>query len=392
MLDYENASANDSYPSPTPPGHPYQKWLRIGVIIVIYVVSLVGNTSVCMWMWRNKQFRARRMNRFILHLTCADMLVTWFTMLSQIVFESIGTVWLLDEASCRIFKMLQNFSIVSSTYVVTSIAIDRAFAIARPLSRPPSVNRFLIVAWLCSLIPSIPSLFLFHRRQEGVNTYFCSSIFHDILSKAIYRQVYMLFIWLCVFFIPLLIILVSYILIVWTIWKKAHDDAKAAGANHVETVGNHVTRRPITTGPVCNSSLPKAKMKTLKMTIVIVLTFIVCNLPYYTQEMILAFGDPSILDMTFVAISGIISASNSAANPYIFLLFSSRNKFVSSAINQFCLSCIHSKPSKSSYSPRSQHRHGNSEDNSNQYTITMYTNRETMKQSSGSKHSNECNF
>ncbi|XP_014664717.1 PREDICTED: orexin receptor type 2-like [Priapulus caudatus] len=178
MLDYENASANDSYPSPTPPGHPYQKWLRIGVIIVIYVVSLVGNTSVCMWM-------------FILHLTCAD---TWFTMLSQIVFESIGTVWLLDEASCRIFKMLQNFSIVSPTYVVTSIAIDRAFAIARPLSRPPSVNRFLIVAWLCSLIPSIPSLFLFHRRQEGVNTYFWSSIFHDILSKTIYRQVYMLFI------------------------------------------------------------------------------------------------------------------------------------------------------------------------------------------------------
>lgn len=373
-----NDSVNESNPSPTPPGHPYQKWLRIGIIILIYVFSLVGNTSVCVWMWRNKQFRARRMNRFILHLTCADMLVTWFTMLSQIVFESVGTMWLLDDVSCRIFKMLQNFSIVSSTYVVTSIAIDRAFAIARPLARPPSVNRFLLVAWLCSLIPAVPSLFLFHRRQEGPRTFFCSSIFHDILSKAIYRQVYMLFIWVSVFFLPLLIILVSYTLIVWTIWKKARDDSTAAAEGNVDSPTSRTSRRPAFTGPVCNSTLPQAKMKTLKMTIVIVLTFIVCNLPYYTQEMILAFGDPSMLDMTFVAICGIISAGNSAANPYIFLLFNSRNKFVASAINSFCLSCMHSESEAEKLKRRNSQRSKCSESTTNQYSIYMYARGETV--------------
>lgn len=343
MMDLQaNSSLNETYILPTPPGHPYRKWLRICIIITIFVFSLIGNTSVCLWMWINKQFRLRRMNKFILNLTCADMLVTWFTMLSQIVFESIGTVWMLDDTACRIFKLLQNFSIVSSTYMVTSIAIDRAFAIVFPLKKPPSVTSFICFAWVCSLIPSLPSVFLFHRRKEAPNVYYCSSIFHDMLTKAIYRQIYMLFIWLAVFCIPLLLIIVSYTLIVGVIWRKAREHAVTSesairGQNYTMNLRRAL---PLYATTITRTTFSQAKIKTLKMTIVIVLTFIVCNLPYYVQEMIFAFGNHDMLNMSFVAISGIISASNSAANPYIFLLFHSRNKIILSVINSFCLSCV----------------------------------------------------
>ncbi|CAN8028833.1 unnamed protein product [Ixodes persulcatus] len=49
--------------------------------------------------------------------------------------------------------------------------------------------------------------------------------------------------------------------------------------------------------------------------------FLVTNVPYMVQEMILAFGNPGILDHNVVALFGVISASNSAINPYIYLSF-----------------------------------------------------------------------
>uniref|UniRef100_A0A6B0UNU0 Putative conserved plasma membrane protein n=1 Tax=Ixodes ricinus TaxID=34613 RepID=A0A6B0UNU0_IXORI len=57
------------------------------------------------------------------------------------------------------------------------------------------------------------------------------------------------------------------------------------------------------------------------MTVVVFGAFLVTNVPYMVQEMILAFGNPGILDHNVVALFGVISASNSAINPYIYLFF-----------------------------------------------------------------------
>lgn len=59
----------------------------------------------------------------------------------------------------------------------------------------------------------------------------------------------------------------------------------------------------------------------MKMTAVVFGAFLVTNVPYMVQEAILAFGNPGILDGNVVALFGVISASNSAINPYIFLYF-----------------------------------------------------------------------
>jgi hypothetical protein len=71
-----------------------------------------------------------------------------------------------------------------------------------------------------------------------------------------------------------------------------------------------------------SSSLPKAKIKTLKMTLVIVLAFIVFGMPYFVAEMIMSYGNYRLLDRQVYAILGGVAPANSAANPYIFLLFS----------------------------------------------------------------------
>ena len=71
-----------------------------------------------------------------------------------------------------------------------------------------------------------------------------------------------------------------------------------------------------------SSSLPKAKIKTLKMTLVIVVAFILFGLPYFVAEMIMSYGDYKSLNRAVYALLGGVAPANSAANPYIFLLFS----------------------------------------------------------------------
>ncbi|KAL1429908.1 hypothetical protein MTO96_015408 [Rhipicephalus appendiculatus] len=67
--------------------------------------------------------------------------------------------------------------------------------------------------------------------------------------------------------------------------------------------------------------MPKARLRTLKMAVVIFVAFLVTNLPYMVQEMLLAFAENVQLGPNLVAVFGVISALNSAVNPYVYLAF-----------------------------------------------------------------------
>ena len=70
-----------------------------------------------------------------------------------------------------------------------------------------------------------------------------------------------------------------------------------------------------------SSSLPKARDKTLWMTVIIVGAFILFGLPYFVAEMILSFGDFKDVPPITYAILGGIAPANSVANPFIILYF-----------------------------------------------------------------------
>nr|XP_027213361.1 cardioacceleratory peptide receptor-like [Penaeus vannamei] len=127
-------------------------------------------------------------------------------------------------------------------------------------------------------------------------------------------QVYLLLVLVLVFISCEVLLPVFYLRIYFTLWRQ-NSYFKGGQRGHSDS------RRT-------NSLLPKAKTKTLKMTFVIVVTFFVTNTPYVIQELVLAFGKN--LDPSVIAIFGIISASNSALNPFIYLLFCPKNESRSS--------------------------------------------------------------
>ncbi|XP_065290827.2 gonadotropin-releasing hormone receptor-like [Dermacentor albipictus] len=283
-------------------GPRYHKRVRISIIVTMIILSVVGNSVVCCnLLVKHRHRRVSKARVLFLNLAIADLLVACVTMTSQVVWEVMGRLWIAGDVFCRFFKFLQTFTLVSSTYMLVAIAVDRHIAIATPLAPSPDPWKLAAVTWVASCMPSLPNVYVFHSVEVAPGKCFCASIFYDRGTPLYHRQIYMGFVFFMVFVAPLVLLIAFHTGILWTLWKHSATGRK---------VGQQTT-----------SSLPRAKVKTLKMTAVVFGAFLVTNVPYMVQEAILAFGNPGILDGNVVALFGVISASNSAINPYIFLYF-----------------------------------------------------------------------
>ncbi|XP_037273491.1 vasopressin V1a receptor [Rhipicephalus microplus] len=284
-------------------GPQYHSHMRIAVIVIMIAFSIVGNCVVCWKLLRNhRRRRYQKAHVLFLNLAVADLLVTTVTMTSQTVWEIMGRVWIAGDAFCRVFKVIQTFALAASTYMIVSIALDRHFAIVYPLASCLAPSHLAAAAWFTSLIPSLPNLYMFRLVEAGVGLQYCASVFYtQKVDSPLPRQLYMTFVFLGVFVVPLILLVVLYGRILAEIWKQS-----SALKNRRQTA----------------SPFPKAKVKTIKLTAAIFIAFLVTNVPYMVLEMVLAFaGTSASLDQNMVALFGVISASNSTVNPYIFLFF-----------------------------------------------------------------------
>ncbi|XP_075535271.1 gonadotropin-releasing hormone receptor-like [Dermacentor variabilis] len=277
------------------------------------VLSLVGNSFVCYRLLTSRRQRLLKTQVLFLNLALADLLVTVVTINSQLLWEIMGRVWVAGEVLCRVFKVLQTYTLVSSTYMLVGIAVDRHFAICNPLKPAPKPRMVAATCWLLSLLPSVPNLFAF-RLVVVRDKHYCASVFYVYRDYTAVRQVYMAFVFALVFVVPLVALVALYASVLLRLWRAA---ATATPESPRE-------RSVVTNSPGRDrdrSTLPKVRVRTLKMAAVISLAFLVTNLPYMVQEMLLAFAPGVSLGPHAVAVFGVISASNSAINPYIYLAF-----------------------------------------------------------------------
>ncbi|XP_063885972.1 cardioacceleratory peptide receptor-like isoform X1 [Scylla paramamosain] len=288
-------------------GPEYHEQLRMGILGVMFLVALLGNSKV-MWTLRQKWENRGRMTILSFNLTLADTLVTLITILGQLLWEVLDKHWYLSNGACKVYKVASTFAITSSNYMLVAIAIDRHEAVVRPLNPFISAKNLVLAAWAVSLLPSLPNLFIFLRHTTPEGRTYCVSKFYTQELDTNFRQVYLMVVLVLVFIICQVLLLVLYVRIYFTIWRKSSYFRGGQRGN------NNDSQRS-------NSLLPKAKTKTLNMTIVIVATFFVTNTPYVVQELLIAFGNMDNINPNVVALFGIISASNSSLNPFIYLLF-----------------------------------------------------------------------
>ncbi|KAM5191783.1 putative G-protein coupled receptor 150 [Mantella aurantiaca] len=311
---------------------PYNRQIRIIAMTVIFSVALVGNTMVLYKISSGKD-KKRKINFLITHLALADLYVSLISIFSQIVWELLEDEWLAGDAACRIFKVFQVSGLIASSNIIAILALERHHVITNPLSTPLPTRCLAAMGWLLALLLSVPQAFVFKavHTEEGAR---CRNVFWQLPKW--HFQVYIIYSSVTVFFLPFCVLTVAYTRILWIIWRKGKNPKTPEPFSDVCEL--QVTKRPLKLEAI-NSCIPRAKVKTLKMTLVIIILFIVCGLPYFVVEMKVAFGTITGLDEEVMAVLGIFVVANSAVNPYVYLFFKTNNVFLRRLEKKVCFSC-----------------------------------------------------
>ena len=165
QLSHDNASHVDHTTLPPVAAIPRElTFTSDGLISVIaysvlFLVAAIGNLTVFITLFRNRRRRSR-VNLFIMHLSVADMIVT-FIMVPEEIAWHVTVAWIAGDAACRFFMFFRVFGFYLSSFILITISLDRYFAIAHPLSLSDADRRaklMLFMAWLGSALASIPQV------------------------------------------------------------------------------------------------------------------------------------------------------------------------------------------------------------------------------------------
>ncbi|CAL1290412.1 unnamed protein product [Larinioides sclopetarius] len=243
-----------------------------------------------------------------------DLTVGVINVLTDIIWRTTVAFY-ADNIACKLIKYLQALVTYSSTYVLVALSVDRYDAIAHPMNFSTSWRkaRWLVAsAWGVSAVFSIPSAFLSSKEEvKGM-----SQCWIDLDPWQ--WQLYITLVAASLFFVPALVIAACYTVIVHTIWTKSCMNKNRSGSSS----DNDADRKRASSRGI----IPRAKIKTVKMTLVIVFVFVLCWSPYFVYDLLQVYGQIPESQTSYAVSTFIQSLAplNSAANPIIYCLFSTR--------------------------------------------------------------------
>uniref|UniRef100_H2L9U5 Arginine vasopressin receptor 1Aa n=1 Tax=Oryzias latipes TaxID=8090 RepID=H2L9U5_ORYLA len=294
--------------------------IEIMVLSITFVVAVIGNVSVLLAMYNTKK-KMSRMHLFIKHLSLADLVVAFFQVLPQLCWE-ITFRFYGSDFLCRIVKHLQVMGMFASTYMMVMMTLDRYIAICHPLKtlQQPTKRSYIMITstWMCSLVLSTPQYFIFSLSEikNGSDVYDCWAHFIQPWGA----KAYITWITVGIFLVPVVILMLCYGFICHSIWKniKYKKRKTTAGASNKNGLIGKNSVSSVTT-------ISRAKLRTVKMTFVIVLAYIVCWSPFFIVQM-WSVWDENFLwddsDNTAVTLSALLASLNSCCNPWIYMIFS----------------------------------------------------------------------
>ncbi|XP_069508739.1 gonadotropin-releasing hormone II receptor-like [Ambystoma mexicanum] len=242
--------------------------VRVAITCILFVSSTCFNLAT-LWTITHKHRKKSHIRILIINLAMADLLVTFIVMPLDAIWN-VTVQWYAGDLACRLLMFLKLVAMYASAFVTVVISLDRQSAVLNPLAIGEAKKKnktMLCVAWILSILLAIPQLVVFHTVSRSQPVYFVQCATVGSFQAHWQETLYNMFTFACLFLLPLLIMVLCYSRILREISRKMK---KACAVSSKEV---HLRRS--------YNNIPKARMRTLKMSIVIVLTFIVCWTPYY---------------------------------------------------------------------------------------------------------------
>ena len=276
------------------------KITKLLLYAVIFVVSVVGNTLVCIVIVRRRRMRTVT-NCFILNLAVADLAITCICIPFDIPVQENEYKWPYGPLFCRVLYPLQTMAMFASIFTLTAVSLNRFWAIVYPLHQQMTkryAKVFILVIWVLSALLSLPYCFALQLNEETTSC-------EENWPGMDYRKAYTVCLFLLQYAFPLTIIAIAYLKIA----REMHSCIR----NNNNTV--HY-----------NNSLGTAHQregkKVIRMLVVVTVLFAICVLPNNIMWLWLDFGNGEqyahFWDM--VVVTNIILFANSAANPVAYTI------------------------------------------------------------------------
>ncbi|XP_045482662.1 adipokinetic hormone/corazonin-related peptide receptor variant I [Harmonia axyridis] len=284
--------------------------LSIIVYSFLFVFSAIANITVLVLLLKRRRNNPSRINMMLIHLAIADLLVTFLMMPLEIAW-SITVMWIAGDVMCRVMLFFRMFGLYLSSFLLVCISIDRYYAVLKPLLLSALDRRgrvLIIAAWTGAVLCSIPQSIVFHVERHPIFKSYTQCVTFNSFSSRTMEISYAAFGMLMMYAFPLVVIISSYAAILMEICRRTRNPT-----------GDSITR----------SSLPflsKAKIRTLKMTIIIVCVFFICWTPYYIMSIWYWIDHKSAekVDVRLQKFLFLFACTNSCMNPLVYGAFNLR--------------------------------------------------------------------
>ncbi|GFO38433.1 rhodopsin [Plakobranchus ocellatus] len=245
---------------------------------------------------------------FIVNLSMSDFIFSIIMGFPLMTISSFNRKWIFGKVACELYGLVGGVFGLMSINTLAVIAFDRYNVIARPIqaSRTLSYRRafmMLMIVWTWSSTWTVPPLFGWGAYiPEGFQT----SCTFDYLTVDQSTRSYILCLYICGFAAPLFIILYCY----YHIYK--------AVAAHEKEMGKMAKKlnAEIRQG----QSAKKSEIKTAKIAMTIIITFLLSWTPYATVALIAQFGPQEVITPYVSELPVMFAKASAMHNPLIYAL------------------------------------------------------------------------
>ena len=242
-------------------------------------------------------------NYLILNQACVDLLTTLAEAASILFFRSRNKWFggVLGLTTCKLFNTIPYILAVVSMWILVTIAVDRFYAVTRPLRDSPisqHLKNIILLLWASAIVSK--SDFLVNGNLDKIKEYhYCQVNISDGW------MVFYVVSFSLNFYLPLLIMAVLYTIVGLKLWSR---EVPGEGSNQTER----------------QAEAMKTARKVTGMMIAIVVLYVFCFLPFFILLLLnvsakfLHRGTRSFL----VAI--LFTAAYSGLNPFVYLTFNQK--------------------------------------------------------------------
>ncbi|XP_064578265.1 putative gonadotropin-releasing hormone II receptor isoform X1 [Zonotrichia leucophrys gambelii] len=241
---------------------------RVAVTFGLFALSAACNLAVLRAVGGRGSGRRPHIRLLLRHLAAADLLLTVLVMPLDAIWN-ITLQWRAGDLACRLLMYLRLLAMYASAFVTVVISLDRQAAILRPLAiaRARARNRAMLqAAWLLSAGLAVPQLFLFHTITLQPPHNFTQCTTRGSFPRAWHETLYNMVGFACLFLLPLLIMVCCYARILLEISRRMGSGLFSSRDASLRCSRNNI---------------PRARLRMLRMSLVIVSSFILCWTPYY---------------------------------------------------------------------------------------------------------------